>query len=342
MLTHANAFQALLLQAADKGRGPRLFGESLQRARDAALPFMVGERFPAVYLEHPLIGDPFLDITVLLSNLDEGTRVDSPLAAGSGAMLDWYARARREHRNIACGFEIDSKDPALPMAAIHFQPRKHVELVEPFCEAVGEPDRARLYLGQGARMPEGWPLSFFGMFRGRPGSPLRACGYLDTSEAAACASDPSRLARRFDEMGFAAYDDAMIEQVCALMAVAPGALDFQIDVLPDGSLGETFAIDVQFEIKRPGLVQASFAEGLGAQVMGLFEDWGIADDRWRLGVQATFARALPVVLDDGGFGHYGLSLMPQWVKARWVGGVLQPSKLYLYARGGLLGDAAGA
>ena len=44
----------LLLQAADEGRGPALFGESLGRAREAVLPFLVREHFPIVYLEHPL------------------------------------------------------------------------------------------------------------------------------------------------------------------------------------------------------------------------------------------------------------------------------------------------
>ena len=40
--TRTDAFQVLLLQAADEGRGPVLFGESLQRAREAVPPFLVG------------------------------------------------------------------------------------------------------------------------------------------------------------------------------------------------------------------------------------------------------------------------------------------------------------
>ena len=78
MITPADAFQVLLLQAAEGGRGKVLFGESLQRAREAALPFMLGEEFPSVYLEHPLIGDPSLDVTVLFGGIKPGTRVDSP------------------------------------------------------------------------------------------------------------------------------------------------------------------------------------------------------------------------------------------------------------------------
>ena len=52
--TFEQAFQVLLLQAAGEGRGPLLFGDSLERAGEAVLPFLVGESFPDVYLEHPL------------------------------------------------------------------------------------------------------------------------------------------------------------------------------------------------------------------------------------------------------------------------------------------------
>ncbi len=336
MISHADAFQVLLLQAAEGGRGKALFGESLQRAREAALPFMLGEEFPSVYLEHPLIGDPSLDITVLFGGIKPGTRVDSPIAGEHAAMLDWYAVVRREREEICCGFELDTKEETPPMAGIHFQPRTNVDLVRPFCDAAGEPDRADLYLDLASRMPVRWPLSYFGLFRGRLGSPLRACGYLSDVEIKACASNPNRLAEVFDTIGFTAYDEAMLAQITTLMATAPHAVDFQFDVFSDGRLGPTFGIDVLFGIERPEAVLATFEDGVGARVMGLLEDWGVADGRWRVAVRSAFARAIPVTLDDGGVGRYAFTLMPQWVKARWTDGVLQPSKLYHLAKGTLL------
>ena len=336
VLAHTDAFQVLLLQAADEGRGPVLFGKSLDRAREAVLPFLVSPGFPDIYLEHPLAGEPFLDVTVLYGELEPGMRVQSPAAGEHGAMLDWYAGARPAHEQISCGFELDTKEEALPQAAVHFQPRNHLELVKPFCEAIGEPERADLYLQTAARMPEGWPLSFFGMFRGRPGAPLRVCGYLGHDERDACAGDASRLARVFDTVGFSAYDDAMLSQVCALMAATPGGVDFQFDVYPDGRMGGIFSIDMQFAIEQPAAVLETFEHGGGARVMGLLEELGAADGRWRLSVQAAFARALPVELDDGGMGRFAFTLMPQWAKARWADGKLQAAKLYHLARAGLI------
>ncbi len=333
---HDIAFQVLLLQAADSGRDSVLFGQSLQRVREAAPSFLIGESFPSVYLEHPLIGKPFLDVTMLLEQLEPGMRIQSEAAGEHGAMLDWYADARRVHEDVSCGFELDTKEETLPQAAVHFQPRRHLELVGPFCEVIGEPQRAKLYLDLNERMPDGWPLSFFGLFRGRAASPLRVCGYLSDAEKEACANDSAHLSAVFDEIGFSAYNLRMLSQVSALMAAAPGCVDFQFDVYPDGRLGNIFAIDVQFGIEQPDCVRETFRSGAGASVMGLLEEWGAADGRWKLAVESAFARAIPVELDDGEVGRYAFTLMPQWNKARWNDGALQPSKLYHLAHAALL------
>jgi hypothetical protein len=184
------------------------------------------------------------------------------------------------------------------------------------------------------RMPEGWPLSFFGMFRGRPGSPLRVCGYLSDNEKKACAKDPGRMKEVFDTVSFSAYNETMLAEISELMSVTPGSVDFQFDVYDDGSLGTVFAIDAQFAIEQPEAVFSSFTDGGGAQVMNLLERWGVADKRWWAGVQTAFARAIPAERDDGSIGRYAFTLMPNWVKARWKDTALQPSKLYLLAGAG--------
>ena len=338
-LSHADAFEVLCLQAADNGRGDILFGESLPRARSAVRPFMLGEKFPSVYFEFPLIGAPFLDVTVLYSKLAPGQRVDSEAAAGTDAMLAWFADACQPYDEVCCGFELDTKHAELPQAAVHFQPRTHVELVEPFCAAVGESDRAALYLDLAARMPEGWPLSFFGMFRGRPDAPLRVCGYHGERQKAAYRDSRAYIAGAFDRIGFGAYNDDMLAQISNLMAVAPGGTDFQFDVYADGSLSSTFSIDVQFAIEQPGAVMASFEDGPAAQVMEYLQRLGAADDRWKLGAQTAFARSIPMENDDGTTGGYAFTIMPQWVKVRWTDGQIQPSKLYLLGGAGFLEDS---
>ena len=337
--SHADAFEVLCLQIAADGRDAALLGDSADRARKAARPFAVGSKCPDFYFEFPLSGTPFLDVTLLYGSIEPGTRIDSPAAEGTGAMLDFYAGLGPDYDDACCGFELDTKNPLLPAAAVHFQPRRHTELVEPFCEVIGEPERARLYLDLDARMPDDWRLSFFGMFRGRPRSPLRVCGYLDDNVKAKCAGDSRYLASVFDDVGFRAYDDAMLDQASALMRIAPGTIDFQLDVFPDGSIGPTFAFDLQFEIQRPELVRASFADGPVARTMRQLETWGAADGRWKLAAEGAFARGIPVELDDGETRPFAFTLIPQWAKARWTDGALQPAKFYLLGHAGVLEQA---
>lgn len=340
-ITHADAFEVLCLQAADNGRGEVLFGESLRRARAAVRPFMVGNEFPSVYLEFPLIGEPFLDVTVLYSSIAHGQRVNSDAAAGSEGLFDWFAGVGGSYEDISFGFELDTKHEVLPQPAVHFQPRGHTELVKPFCEAAGEGERAALYLDLAERMPEGWPLSFFGMFRGRPGSPLRVCGYHSDKQRRACAWSTSHIAHVFRSIGFASYDDAMLRQISELMALAPAGTDFQFDVLPDGSLGNTFSIDVQLAIEKPTAVRASFDEGPASRVMKFLLAYDVADGRYRLAAEAAFARAIPATDERGERSAYMFTLMPQWVKVRWTDGKLQPSKLYFLGTAGPLDKLQG-
>lgn len=336
--SNSDAFEVLCLQAANDGRGPVLFGDNVDIVRKEARPFMLEGKFPSVYLECPLIGDPFLDVTMLYSQVDSGVRIASKAAEGTEELIDWFSSECSHHPGVCFGFELDTKEPQLPKAAVHFQPRAHHEFVKPFCAVVGEPERAKLYLDFDRRLPEQWELSFFGMFRGRPNSPLRVCGYLVNDEAIACAHDPHRLVHVFDEAGFTHYDDTMIGQICEFMAAAPDSLDFQFDLYPDGTTGDVFALDVKFGIAQPEAVCESFSSGAGARIMHLLEKWGVADERWKLGAQVAFARKILVMLEDESIRYYGFTLMPLWVKVRWKNGILQPSKLYFLGRAGLLDD----
>ncbi|MDO4537476.1 MAG: hypothetical protein Q4B54_04885 [Coriobacteriales bacterium] len=335
-LSHADAFEVLCLQAADEGRGPALFGDCVGRARSVASPFMVGRVFPATYLEFPLLGDPFLDVTVLYGKLDPGTRIDSPIAGDVDALLDWSAARSDGLPGVSFGFELDTSKEHVPLAAIHFQPRTHDELVRPFLEALGEGERADVYFDLASRLPEGWRPEFFGLFRGRPDAPLRVCGYLSDEEQELCARDPGRLAEVLARAGFSAASDTMLAQAHELVATASGDVDYQLDIYPDGTLGDTFAFDVGFEVETPQAVRDSFCGGPASRVMRLLEGWGIADKRWQLIPQATFARSLPVERENGETARYSFTLMPGWAKVRWQSGELQPSKFYFYAQAGIV------
>ena len=330
------ACRTLFLQAAENGRGPLLFGDSLERACRAVLPFLEGVQFPEIYLEFPLAGEPYLDVTMLYGKIRPGTRFDSPAAAGTEAVLDWYAGVRADCKDLSFGYELDTGKASPGPAAVHFQPRWHTELVMPFCRALGREDAGRLYMETADRMPEGWPLAFFGLFRGRADAPLRVCGYLDPKEQQRCAEDPSRLKTVFDEIGFRAYDGPMLRQIAEVFAAAPGTVDFQFDILPDGTAGSMFALDVGFCKEQAEQIRSSFLDGPFSKVIGLFESWGAADSRWKQVSGIAFTRSVPVVDEDGRLQPFALLIQPHWIKIRWKGGVIQPSKVYCLAYAGFV------
>ena len=246
-------------------------------------------------------------------------------------MLDWFAEASSHHDNISCGFELDTKEGNIPAAAIHFQPRAKRELVRPFMESIDAGERAHLYLDTDDRLPQGWALSFLGLFRGRPASPLRVCGYFHKDVQERCKGNPQALAEVFRQVGFHAYDDIMLRQATKLIGLAPAQLDFQLDVLPDGSMSDTFALDVSFNMERSDRVIESFAHGDASRIMGCFRDFGVTDERADIVADASITRMLPMVADDGSLVRFAFTLMPLWIKARWVAGELVPAKLYYQA-----------
>ena len=335
------ACQALFLHAADEGRGAALFGENWKETLNRVLPFVECVPFPSLYLEFPLAGDPFLDVTALYGEVASGTRFRSEAAAGTERMIDWFAQVSAQSNSLSFGFELDAGNDAFAPAAVHFQHYSHIRLAQEFCDALGEPAAGQLYMEQTACMPEGWTPAFFGMFRGRPGSPLRVCGYLNRDEQRRSAEDPSRLEEVFRQVGFRAYDDRMLRQIRTLLAMTPVGADFQFDVYPDRRIGDTFAIDFCLGLKQSGLQKASFVNGTCADVMKQLETWGAADDRWHLAAGTCLTRALPVTDEDGRKKVYAMTVCPKWVKARWRSGVLQKAKLYCEGKAGIIRNEEG-
>lgn len=118
------------------------------------------------------------------------------------------------------------------------------------------------------------------------------------------------------------------------MRLAPGKADFQVDILPDGRLGGSFALEVYFDCGSSAGARDSFMEGAGAQVISQCREWGIADERAERMVDMAFMRAVPVKTLDGRQTLFCFKVMPCWLKLRWVNGVLQPAKMYFFMMAG--------
>lgn len=321
------AFDALYGIAAKDGREEALFGHTIELARAVYEKTLIGDDYPNAYLEFPLIGEPRFDILSVHSHVEPGAKFAPGAGFGYQAMFDWFSTAGCAD-SVSCGIELDCGDGEADRAGIYLQQRTHAELVEPFLESVGERARARNYADVCARRPYGWPPSYVGLFPGRPGTPLRMGGYMSDSVRRACADDPDELAQAFDAIGFTAYDAPMLERCAEFMGKAP-SVDFQFDIMADGTLGPTFGLSLSFNETRPREAHACMEKGYGADVMGTLEGWGLADDRWRLIADAAFARHVAFEREDGSEGRLALCVLFNYAKIKFIDCEPQPAKFYL-------------
>lgn len=321
------AFDALCQMAAGDGRGEALFGDSISLVRDAYERTLIGDGYPTAYLEFPLLGKPCLDILSVHSEVHRGERFAPGAGFGYQPMYDWFSGVCNVG-DVSCGIELDTSVGETERAGAYLQYRSHSELAEPFLDSVGEGARAASYRVVLDRMPDGWPPAYAGVFPGREGTPLRIGGYLGNAAQRAYAEDPSSLSRAFDQIGFTAYDEAMLERCSLFMGLAP-SVDFQFDIMPDGSLGDVFGLSLSFNETRPREARACMESGYGAAVCDTLQRWGLADDRWRLIADAAFAVHVPFERKDGTEGRFALCCLFNYAKVKFKAAVACPAKFYL-------------
>ncbi len=336
MMTPSNELtcRTLFYHAASDGRAQAFFGPDWEKTCDAVLPYTRGVLFPDLYLEFPLKGDPFLDVTALIHTVEPGGPACPEAVAEMEPVYSWVTKLHAADRRICFGFELDAATAASGPAGVHFQHHEKLHLAREFCERMGDPDAGKLYLDLAERMPEEWRPAFFGMFRRRPGSPLRVCGYLSREEIARCAEKPAHLEAVFRRIGFSAYDDGMLQAVSAWLGTVRNA-DYQMDVWPDGTLGEVFAVDGSAGRLCEQKMKSSFDSDDFARMMTLLESWGAADSRWRLAAGMELTRGFPVEDENGNPSLFAMLVQPNWVKARWRAAVLQNAKCYCRAWAGV-------
>ncbi len=327
------AFDALYTIAADDGREEALFGSSFGLARRVYERTLIGSGYPMAHLEFPLMGEPCFDLLSVHGYVEPGARFAPGAGFGYQNMFDWFASVCKPGGKISCGIELDTSTGEAERAGVYLQQRKRHELVAPFLESIGEAERAQAYQDMLSRMPEGWPPSYVGLFPARPGTPMRIGGYMDDSELERCADDPAHLGDCFQKIGFSAFDAPMLERCVEFMRLAP-SVDFQFDIMPDGSLGDTFGLSLSFNETKPREARACMESGYGAAVMRALQDWELADDRWKTIAGAAFARHVGYERDDGTEGRFALCIRFNYAKVKFRACEPQPAKFYLTCTAG--------
>lgn len=331
-----DAFDAICELVARDGRGNRLLGESISRVRPALQRVLIEGVFPYIYLEFPLMGAPACDAIAAYQRIPEDSRFASSGNIELQTVLDWFAGAY-DGEGGDLWIELDTSKGMPDQAGVYLQHRNRTDLVPGFLHAVGKSDRLQAHRNLLRRAPDGWRFSYVGSFPHRAGDPLRVGAYLSHNECQRCAQDPDRIVDAFDHLGFSAYDGELVSRAAKMLGVAPDA-EVQLDLMPDGGVGDTVGLSVSFNRVNPRDSRTCMEEGFGWELMQAFEEWGIADARWREIAGATYAKHFPYVRDDGEQGRFALLVMLCYAKAKFKACNPLPAKFYLACKAGDLDD----
>ena len=313
--------------AACDGREDALFGGCAKLASDAFERSLAGPSFPELWFELPLLGDPWFDLHVLTSRDDLTPDMEFPpeRTGGCPEAFRWFACEQRNVRQLALSYDVSSGDISRPAVQI-LVGKREPEVICSMLEAVGRADAEESYRTFASNIPKGWFACYTGVFPSRKGHNLRVECIPARALQDEYAHDPALLEHDLRSVGFEGFGETLLDR-CTLLAGTPMQYEMQFDVMPDGSAGSTLGASVRFYPPPSAAGRCAFEnDGPARTLMGHVEEWGLADERWRLLPQTAFAKRV-----RRGGKLLTIYCYPAFIKLRWRNGEPLDAKAYLIA-----------
>ena len=327
MVDQAFLYSIIYALAAKDGREQKLFGQCSPLALEAFKRSCPCEAFPELWFEVPLAGEPWFDLHVLTAreSLAPDMEFTAERTGGCPEAFRWFARQPHGVRQLALSYDVGSgsiDDPAVQLLVSG----EGKNVVCGFLEAAGKADAIDAYCAFIDRLPQSWFACYTGVFPTRPGLFLRVECIPDPSLQRAYAEDAALLKAHLEAVGLRGVDDELVAR-CQALAALPFQLEFQFNVEADGSAGSTLGVSLRFA-SPPGFDdwKPLEADGLADELMGHIVSWGLADERWRLLLDAQYAKG--VKRDGESILIYNF---PAFVKLRWRDGKPVDAKAYFMA-----------
>lgn len=324
MLDATQVYGIIYALAARNGRDAALFGDCAPLAWRAFEQSCPNGTFPELWFELPLAGDPWFDLHALTSREDfePGAHFTAGETGGYPELFSWFASAQ-EVRQLALSYDVRSGDIENPAIQLLVNsPKMH----EPFLELAGGDEAVAAYRSFAQRIPRDWFPCYTGVFSGRPGSAVRVECIPTSSLQQAYADDCALIETHLRQAGIEHLGATTVPR-CQQLAAAPFQIEFQFDVLPDGTTGETLGVSLRFAPpSNEDETEPFLVDGAAGALMKLVQHWGLADERWRLLADTMFAQRITYEGDSEIAYCY-----PAFVKLRWRAGEPLDAKAYLIA-----------
>lgn len=277
----------MLERAASDGR-TALFGGDLSLVAWAIGQALPPFGAPDINTEVPLVGEPGTDVHVRCSRHHfHGSGTPSP-GAFWNAHPDLLAWAGAElHPGEGIGISYDLRARRLETPAVYYRGKS----VHTFFCALGLPEAAQRHRSAVVRLPKGWRCWYHGSFPNRQGAPVRL-GILLTREVQdRYAKDRAHLAADFATAGIGDIGEHALDLLCE-QASQPYLFDIELDVMDDGSIGDTVGLNLTLGLAGDE-ARAAVSQGRLHDVLARAQAHGLADDRWRLLGDAAFRLLVP-------------------------------------------------
>lgn len=327
MLDRTMLYDMIYALAARDGRDAALFGTCAPLAHEAFTRSLSGDGFPELWFELPFAGDPWFDLHALVTpdQLDPTTPFAPETCGNCPGAFEWFASQGQNARQLALSWDVSAGDIENPAVQL-LTGTGDVKVTCAFLAAAGREDAAGAFRAFSSRLPEGWCACYAGMFPRRTTPFLRVECIPERHLQDAYAENAALLEAHLRQAGFTALGDTVVPRTQAL-ARTPFQLEFQFDIAADGSLDDTLGVSVRFGAPSDEDASRRFdPNGEAGALMRQVEGWGLADTRWRLLADATYATRATLGAESAVLYCY-----PAFLKLRWKNGEPHDAKAYLMA-----------
>ena len=324
--TQRQLFDILYALADRDGREAALFGRSLSFAREAFARSIASELFPEVWFEIPLAGDPWFDLHLLTSRdaLNPGMVFSAEDTGSHPQVFEWFAK-QEGVRQLALSWDVGKGNTTLPAVQV-LVTKSDPEIPYSFLRAVGQSGLQDAYRTFTEHMPHTWFACYTGVFPNRECNFVRVECIPSRRMQHVYAQDASLLEAHLRQIGICDLGKTIVSR-CQMLARLPFQIEFQFDVMPDGTPGPTFSASARFACPPGEDGWSSFDQsGAAGELMKSIETWGLASDRWRMLADTIFAKRITQADTSCILFNF-----PAFVKLRWRGGEPLDAKVYLLA-----------
>lgn len=331
-LTEQEIYKILIAHLARGERKTNFFGD-LTLSEKAFANSLIDSRFPNIYYEIYLQGEPRTDMHVSVASESIHACGDIPPKLGGGGYEKFFAWYKTTPGMRALHFAYDLSEKRTDSHGIQLFFELPFPEVKEYFRIMGSEASAEYLREFVARAPEGWRPNYFALLQGRPGAPVRIDYFVKKERQEIYAEDIGAFGEDLKSAGFYAVNDEFL-RFCGEIAGAPFPMELQFNVLGGGKVDSTIGVSAALAPSALGLHQSgrttflqtreSFSEGGAAcHLLQRAEMWGLSDSRWRYARDLIFYKHLSL----GGV-HVYLFSVPVFLKVRWRGGKPFDAKLY--------------